>query len=96
MVIQRPEAVAFRAKRSEIVDPDLQLTNQIPDLQYLTIHVLVSLSLAQMIVLSSTVSSRCERTLEDATKVTQEAHTQVEELGRIAKEFKQLELPNDI
>ena len=34
------------------------------------------------------VSSRCERTLEDATKVTQEAHTQVEELGRIAKEFK--------
>ena len=30
LVIQRPEAVAFRAKRGEIVD--LQLTNQIPDL----------------------------------------------------------------
>ena len=34
------------------------------------------------------VSSRCERTLEDVTRVAQEAHAQVEELGRIAKEFK--------
>ena len=42
-----------------------------------------------------TVSSRCERTLEDATKVAQEAHTQLEELCTIAKEFKQLELLND-
>ena len=35
LVTQRPEAVASRAKRSEIVD--LQLTNQIPDLHYPTI-----------------------------------------------------------
>ena len=35
LVTQRPETVASRAKQSEIVD--LQLTNQIPDLQYLTI-----------------------------------------------------------
>ena len=41
------------------------------------------------------VSSRCERTLEDVMKVAQEAHTQVEELCRIAKEFKQLELLNE-
>jgi hypothetical protein len=32
------------------------------------------------------MSSRCERTLEDATKVTQEAHTQMEELSRIYSE----------
>ena len=35
LVTQRPEAVASRAKQSKTVD--LQLTNQIPDLQYLTI-----------------------------------------------------------
>ena len=42
------------------------------------------------------VSSRCKLTLEDATRVAQAAHTQVKELCRIAKEFEQLELLNNI
>ena len=40
------------------------------------------------------VSSRCERTLEDARKVTQGAFMQVKELHQIAKEFKQLATVN--